>query len=59
MELLARIMLFGIVGWYASVLITFIVPPFRKAVTPAGIVVGFVFAFGWQFVLVAFHWGGY
>lgn len=59
MDILARIMLFGTVAWYASALITFIVPPFRKEVTPAAIVVGFVFAFAWQIMLATFHWGGY
>lgn len=59
MDTLARIMLFGIVGWYASALITFIVPPFRRAVTPAGIVVALVIALGWQSMLALFHWGGY
>lgn len=59
MDTLARIMLLGTVLWYVSALISFIVPPFRREVTPTGIMLGFVFAFAWQLILAFFHWGGY
>jgi hypothetical protein len=59
MDILARIMLVGTIGWYLATLLVFAVPSWRRQVEPSGIVSGFMFAFGWQFMLAAFHWGGY